>query len=134
VSLSAPPSRVSCCKGSKLIRRTLGYGKTETLLLTAPPYILAAGWFYLISLYSDRTNKIYIVIVTCLGMAFVAYITALSTLVTGARYFAMMLMPSACCESPLLLASTHHRKISSELVLPILAYSGVLTPQPVPRS
>lgn len=76
----------------------MGYGKTETLLLTAPPYILAAGWFYLISLYSDRTNKIWIVIMICLGMAFVAYIMALSTLATAARYTAMMLMPSACCK------------------------------------
>ena len=62
-------------------------------------YVFAAIWFYLISYYSDKRNKIYSVIMFCIGMAFVAYIIALSTLTTGARYFAMMLMPSACCKS-----------------------------------
>ncbi len=93
-----------------------------SLLLTAPPYILAALWFYCISWWSDvsdlsripytspvspssfansipnqRKNTMYPIIVFSLCVAFIVYIIALSTLNTGARYFAMMLMPSVCC-------------------------------------
>ncbi len=42
----------------------------------------------------------YPIIVFSLCVAALAYIIALSTLNTGARYFAMMLMPSACCKFP----------------------------------
>jgi uncharacterized RDD family membrane protein YckC len=40
----------------------------------------------------------YPIIMSCLAVAVVAYVIALSTLNTGARYFAMMLMPSVCCK------------------------------------
>lgn len=45
---------------------------------------------------SQRKNTIYPIIVSHLCVAFVAYIIAMSTLNTGARYFAMMLLPSVC--------------------------------------
>ena len=77
-----------------------------TLLLTAPPYVLAAIVFYIISYISDRRNVMYIIIVSCLGVAVVAYIIALSTLNTGARYFAMMLMPSVCSGPQIMLYKT----------------------------
>ncbi|KAK7958995.1 MFS general substrate transporter [Apiospora aurea] len=69
------------------IVQTLGYGKNQTLLLTAPPYLLAALVF--------RYNAIYSMIVGSLGIGVVAYVISLATLDTGARYFAMMLMPTA---------------------------------------
>ncbi|KAL1902336.1 hypothetical protein Sste5346_001312 [Sporothrix stenoceras] len=87
---------------------TLGYRSLITLLLTAPPYVLAAIVFYIISYISDRKNVMYIIIVSCLGVAVVAYIIALSTLNTGARYFAMMLMPSVCSGPQIMLYKTLH--------------------------
>ena len=38
---------------------TLGYGKTETLLLTAPPYLLSCIVALLVSLNADRTGERY---------------------------------------------------------------------------
>lgn len=38
----------------------------------------------------------YYIIVSCLGVAVIAYVIALATVGTGPRYFAMMLMPSVC--------------------------------------
>lgn len=40
----------------------------------------------------------YGIIVSCLAVALLAYAIALGTIQTGPRYFAMMLMPSACCK------------------------------------
>ncbi|KAK7994152.1 hypothetical protein PG989_007533 [Apiospora arundinis] len=77
------------------IVQTLGYGKNQTLLLTAPPYLLAALVFVGASWTSDRYNTIYSMIVGSLGIGVLAYVISLATLNTGARYFAMMLMPTA---------------------------------------
>lgn len=38
----------------------------------------------------------YHIIVSCLGLSVIAYVVPLATLATGARYFAMMLVPIAC--------------------------------------
>lgn len=40
------------------IVQTLGYNKTNSLLLTAPPFILAAIVFYAISYISDVSSKL----------------------------------------------------------------------------
>ncbi|KAH8881032.1 MFS general substrate transporter [Thozetella sp. PMI_491] len=87
---------------------TLGYNSTETLLLTAPPYVLAAIVFYIISYISDRKTTMYPIIMSCLAVAVLAYVIALSTLNTGARYFAMMLMPSVCSGPQIMLYKTLH--------------------------
>ncbi|SPO01722.1 related to nicotinamide mononucleotide permease [Cephalotrichum gorgonifer] len=88
------------------IVQTLNYSSMISLLLTAPPYVFAAIWFYCISFYSDRKNSIYPIIVFSLCVAFVAYIVAMSTLNTGARYFAMMLIPSVCTGPQIMLYKT----------------------------
>ncbi|KAI1100139.1 major facilitator superfamily domain-containing protein [Jackrogersella minutella] len=88
------------------IVQTLGYSQMTSLLLTTPPYILAAILFYGISYLSDRKNIIFPFYVGCLCFAFVAYIITLSTLQTGARYFAMMLMPSVCTGPQILIYKT----------------------------
>ncbi|KAM5346304.1 hypothetical protein ACJ41O_009309 [Fusarium nematophilum] len=88
------------------IVQTLGYARIETMLLTAPPYVLAAVIFYTISYISDRKNAMYAIIVACLGVAVVAYVVAIATIKTGPRYFAMMLMPSACSGPQIMLYKT----------------------------
>ncbi|KAK8123986.1 MFS general substrate transporter [Apiospora kogelbergensis] len=77
------------------IVQTLGYGKNQTLLLTAPPYLFAVLVFIGASWASDRYNSIYSMIVGSLGVGVIAFSISLATLNTGARYFAMMLMPTA---------------------------------------
>ncbi|TPX11277.1 uncharacterized protein E0L32_001095 [Thyridium curvatum] len=88
------------------IVQTLGYNKINTMLLTAPPYVLAAITFYAISYISDRKNWMYGIIVSCLAVALLAYAIALGTIQTGPRYFAMMLMPSACSGPQIMLYKT----------------------------
>lgn len=48
----------------------------------------------------------YPIIVSCLGVGLVAYVIALSTVKTGPRYFAMMLMPSVCSGPQIMLYKT----------------------------
>ncbi|KAI5865657.1 MFS general substrate transporter [Durotheca rogersii] len=88
------------------IVETLGYPRIETMLLTAPPYVLAAIVFYIVSYISDRKGTIYPIIVSCLAVAVVAYVIPLATLRTGPRYFAMMLMPLVCAGPQIMLYKT----------------------------
>ncbi|OCF78874.1 hypothetical protein I204_00818 [Kwoniella mangroviensis CBS 8886] len=83
-----------------VIVNTLDFNKTGTLLLTAPPYLLAAIVFYTISYISDRRNMMYLIIMSCLGVAIIAYVLATATLKIPARYVAMVLMPSLTCQYP----------------------------------
>ena len=84
---------------------TLGYNKIISLLLTAPPYVLAVIVSLLNAWHADRTGERYlhITLPLCLGMA--AFITAAATTATVPRYIAMMLMvPSIGTGSVVILA------------------------------
>jgi len=72
--------------------KTLNYGDVETLLLTAPPYVLAVAITYLNATHADKTGERYLHIAIPMTVAIIAYIIAATTMNTGARYFAMMLM------------------------------------------
>lgn len=47
----------------------LGYSRTLSLLLTAPPYVLAGIVYYCIMYYSDRKNTVYPLILGCIAIA-----------------------------------------------------------------
>ncbi|THX76056.1 MFS general substrate transporter [Aureobasidium pullulans] len=104
------------------IVNTLGYGHYETLLLTAPPYVLAGIVYFIITWYSDRTNNMYRVILTCICIACATYIIALSTLNTAARYTAMMLMPFSSVGPQLML----YKIINQHLPRPIAKRAGAV--------
>ncbi|PMD44405.1 MFS general substrate transporter [Hyaloscypha variabilis F] len=72
--------------------KTLNYNNVDTLLLTAPPYVLAVITTFVNSWHADRTGERFLHIVIPLCFAMFAYILAACTTHTGARYFAMMLM------------------------------------------
>lgn len=74
--------------------KTLGYDDIKTLLLTAPPYVLAVMVTYANAWHADKTGERYLHIVLPMAVSMVAYIIAASTNNIGARYFSMMLMPS----------------------------------------
>ncbi|KAH8647887.1 major facilitator superfamily domain-containing protein [Xylariales sp. PMI_506] len=78
------------------IVQTLGYNSMITLLLTAPPFLFAAVVFWAVSYVSDRKNIIFPFMLGSLVTAILSYVIAAATLSTGARYFAMMLMPAVC--------------------------------------
>jgi MFS family permease len=72
--------------------KTLGYGNIKTLLLTAPPYVLAVITTYINAWHADRTGErfFHIVLPLCVGVA--AFILCAATHSTAPRYVAMMLM------------------------------------------
>ncbi len=73
---------------------TLGYNDVDSLLLTAPPYILAVITTFVNAWHADRTGERYFHITVPLYFAVVAFIIAATTTAIGPRYFAMMLMPA----------------------------------------
>lgn len=85
---------------------SLGFNKTISLLLTAPPYILAAAVYYCLMFYSDRKNTVYWPIIICISIAIGMYIIPMATTNVGARYFSMMILPFASVGPQLLMYKT----------------------------
>jgi MFS family permease len=85
---------------------SLNFSSTVSLLLTAPPYILAGIVYYGIMFYSDRKNTVYPMILVCIAIAISMYIIPMATLNVGARYFSMMILPFASVGPQLLLYKT----------------------------
>ncbi|KAJ9297181.1 hypothetical protein DTO271G3_4474 [Paecilomyces variotii] len=71
---------------------TLKYGTIESLLLTAPPYVLAVITAFINAWHADRTGERYWHITLPLYVAVAAFIIAACTTAVGPRYLAMMLM------------------------------------------
>ncbi|VUC27780.1 unnamed protein product [Clonostachys rosea] len=74
---------------------TLGYSRTITFVLTAPPFILCCITMLLNGFHSDHKQERFWHIVLPLCVTLVANIIAVSTFNTAARYTAMMLMPAS---------------------------------------
>ncbi|EHK23080.1 uncharacterized protein TRIVIDRAFT_53812 [Trichoderma virens Gv29-8] len=85
---------------------SLNFSSTISLLLTAPPYVLAGFVYYVLMFYSDRKNTVYPIILLCIAIACVMYIIPMVTLNVGARYFSMMILPFASVGPQLLLYKT----------------------------
>ncbi|ESZ98468.1 MFS transporter [Sclerotinia borealis F-4128] len=71
---------------------TLNYNKIQSLLLTAPPYVLAVITAMTNAWHADKTGERFLHIVIPLCFALIAFIIAAVTTSTGPRYFSMMLM------------------------------------------
>lgn len=72
--------------------QTLGYGKIESLLLTAPPYVLGVICTFANAWHAGRTGERYFHVTVPLYVAVLAFILAAATTSTAPRYLAMMLM------------------------------------------
>jgi len=78
--------------------QTLGFNKIITLLLTAPPYVLAVLSIYTCARHADITGERCLHIVLPLCVAIAAFILAAATTTLAPRYVAMMLMvPGVYC-------------------------------------
>ncbi|OZJ02687.1 hypothetical protein BZG36_05113 [Bifiguratus adelaidae] len=75
---------------------TLGFSQTVTLLLTAPPYALGTMMLLLNAWHADRTGERYFHVILPQFVAIAAFIIAVSTMSSAARYIAMMLMIPGC--------------------------------------
>ncbi|KAL1297483.1 hypothetical protein AAFC00_005005 [Neodothiora populina] len=74
---------------------TLGYSHVHTLLLTAPPYVLAFITASFNAWHADKTGERFYHIVLPLIVSVAAFILAAATTATAPRYVAMMLMPAS---------------------------------------
>ncbi|RSL64123.1 hypothetical protein CEP53_004216 [Fusarium sp. AF-6] len=74
---------------------TLGYSRTITFVLTAPPFILCCLTMLINGFHSDHKEERYFHTVGPPCVTLVANIIAVSTLNVAARYTAMMLMPAS---------------------------------------
>ncbi|KAI1187785.1 allantoate permease [Nemania serpens] len=75
------------------IVKTLGYGAIETLLLTAPAWIATFFVSLIVTYTSGRFSDRSIHIVCLMLLSVIGNIIAVSTLNTGARFFAIFLLP-----------------------------------------
>jgi hypothetical protein len=75
------------------IVKTLGYNKIATLLLTAPVWFLTFLVSLVVTYTSGKTGDRSIHIISLLMISCVGNIIVVSSLNTGARFFAMFLMP-----------------------------------------
>jgi MFS family permease len=71
---------------------TFGYGKVETLLLVAPPYVFAAIVALAISFSSDRFSERSVHILAPISFAMAGYIIAATSMTLAARYVSLFLM------------------------------------------
>jgi MFS family permease len=72
--------------------QTLGFNKIDTLLLTAPPYVLAVICAFGNSWHADKTGERFLHIAIPLTVGIASFILAAATTATAPRYVAMMLM------------------------------------------
>ncbi|PSK35846.1 hypothetical protein C7M61_004328 [Candidozyma pseudohaemuli] len=80
------------------IVETLEFDRVITLCLTAPPYVLAVITTFLWALHADKTGERFWHVISPMVVALAAFIIAVSTLNTGARYFSMVIMvPAIYC-------------------------------------
>lgn len=80
------------------IVETLNFDKVITLVLTAPPYLLAVIATFFWARHADKTGERFYHVVCPMIVSLASFIISVSTLNTGARYFAMVIMvPSLYC-------------------------------------
>ncbi|KIX07776.1 uncharacterized protein Z518_02430 [Rhinocladiella mackenziei CBS 650.93] len=72
--------------------QTLGYGDIESLLLTAPPYVLCVITAFFNAWHADRTGERYFHVTIPLYVGVGSFILAAATTSIAPRYVAMMLM------------------------------------------
>ncbi|KAF2261818.1 pantothenate transporter liz1 [Lojkania enalia] len=92
IMLLAIVSSASVTNFFPTVVKTLGYGNVETLLLTAPPYVLAVITTYLNAWHADRTGERFFHISLPLIVGVAAFILCAATRSVAPRYVAMMLM------------------------------------------
>ncbi|KAI9739067.1 MAG: hypothetical protein M1834_007279 [Cirrosporium novae-zelandiae] len=71
---------------------TLGYGSIQSLLLTAPPYLLCVITAGLTAWSADRTGERYFHVTIPIYVAIIANVIAATTTAVAPRYLSMMLM------------------------------------------
>lgn len=94
--------------GSRLTHsavNTLGYSRTITLALTAPPYLLCIVAITINGWHSDKKQERYLHIVCPFVITIVANVIAIATTAVAPRYVAMMLLPGSFYSASIVILS-----------------------------
>jgi len=91
---------------------SLHYSSTVSLLLTAPPYILAGPVYYGIMFYSDRRNTVYPIILAYISIAISMYIIPIATTNISAHYFSIIILPFTPVGPQILLYKTINLRLA----------------------
>lgn len=83
----------------------LGFNRTTTLAITAPPYLLCIFIINLNGFHSDKKRERTWHIIAPFFVTILANVIAVATTNIGARYFAMMLMPASFYSASIVLLS-----------------------------
>ncbi|KAG8221321.1 MFS general substrate transporter [Butyriboletus roseoflavus] len=87
---------------------TLGYGTTNTLLMSAPPWVFASICCVINAWNCDRTGERFFHITGWWWAVILGYIISLATMSTGGRYFSLFLMTTGYCGFALTLTWVSH--------------------------
>lgn len=68
---------------------TMGFNRTVTLLLCAPPFVFTALFAFVLSRHSDKTGERFYHIVGSLGAGILGFVIAICTMNTAARYISL---------------------------------------------
>ncbi|KAL5527650.1 hypothetical protein ACEPAG_6451 [Sanghuangporus baumii] len=79
------------------LSQTMGFNNTITLLLCAPPWVVATICAFIVTRHSDATQERFWHIVCPLLVGIVGFVIAVSTMNTAARYISLFLMASSYC-------------------------------------
>ncbi|KAF8165390.1 MFS general substrate transporter [Crassisporium funariophilum] len=71
---------------------TMGFNRTVTLLLCAPPFIFTALFAFVLSRHSDKVGERFYHIVGSFAVGILGFVIAISTMNTAARYISLFLM------------------------------------------
>lgn len=78
--------------------KTLNFDNITTLGLTVPPYMIAVVATFIWARHADKTGERFLHVTIPLVLSMIAFIIAVATTNTGARYFSMCLMiPALYC-------------------------------------
>jgi hypothetical protein len=78
-----------------LVVNGLGFSRTVTLAITAPPYLLCVVAITINGWHSDKKQERALHIICPFFVTIIANVIAISTTNTAARYTAMMLLPGS---------------------------------------
>ncbi|KAL5487783.1 hypothetical protein ACEPAI_5891 [Sanghuangporus weigelae] len=79
------------------LSQTMGFSNTITLLLCAPPWVVATICAFIVTRHSDATQERFWHIVCPLFVGIVGFVIAISTMNIAARYISLFLMASSYC-------------------------------------
>jgi MFS family permease len=88
-----------------IVVNSLGFSRTVTLCITAPPYLLCIICLVVVGWSSDKRHDRTWHTVCAMSVTILANIIALATTNVAARYFAMMLMPGSFYSATIVLLS-----------------------------